>query len=412
MKIKFLLVGALITFSTINAQVRTCETVEQTEKIRFNPLMKKHYEDLNLKFENELSRIEAGIIKKGINNTLIIPVAVHFPTESNSNRSCLVALAQNQIDILNDDFTAQNSDMSIWNTTTGSYFPSVNIGSIDVQFVLATQNHPANTDPNLVNGQPAVTIGYNFAASSDWNSTWAGYLNIVVDNLSGGTLGYAYLGSSPASGSAIFINSEAFASGSGCGSIVPGAPYNLGRTLTHELGHYLNLKHIWGDSTCGNDGVSDTPLHNTSNGGCPPISHLSTCSGTPRELTMNYMDYTNDACMYMFTQGQANRMQAHLNTISDDFNQDVLLNTDVFQNNLTFSIYPNPNNGEFSIQLNENFGNGEIKIYDVTGKIVFKKEILNASTLINVSINEMNSGFYMVYVDNGNLNGVKKLVIE
>ncbi|MFN3876211.1 MAG: pre-peptidase C-terminal domain-containing protein, partial [Flavobacteriales bacterium] len=84
-----------------------------------------------------------------------------------------------------------------------------------------------------------------------------------------------------------------------------------GRTLTHEVGHWLNLRHIWGDATCGNDQVSDTPVHQTSNGGCPAFPKTNTCGGTTNtEMTMNYMDYTNDGCMNLFTLGQKNRMQA------------------------------------------------------------------------------------------------------
>jgi hypothetical protein len=72
----------------------------------------------------------------------------------------------------------------------------------------------------------------------------------------------------------------------------------------------MNLRHIWGDANCGNDQVGDTPLHNTANYGCPAAGHKSTCTGTPVEMTMNYMDYTDDACMYMFSAGQKTRMLA------------------------------------------------------------------------------------------------------
>ncbi|MEZ5053960.1 MAG: M43 family zinc metalloprotease [Chitinophagales bacterium] len=88
------------------------------------------------------------------------------------------------------------------------------------------------------------------------------------------------------------------------------APFNKGRTATHEVGHWLNLRHIWGDATCGSDLVSDTPTHNTANYGCPAAGHKSTCSGTPVEMWMNYMDYTDDACMYMFSNGQKSRILA------------------------------------------------------------------------------------------------------
>lgn len=91
---------------------------------------------------------------------------------------------------------------------------------------------------------------------------------------------------------------------------VVSAPYNLGRTATHEVGHWMNLRHIWGDANCGNDEVADTPLHNAYNFGCPVYPHYSTCAGTPVEMTMNYMDYTDDACMFMFTEGQKGRSLA------------------------------------------------------------------------------------------------------
>jgi hypothetical protein len=76
------------------------------------------------------------------------------------------------------------------------------------------------------------------------------------------------------------------------------------------VGHWLNLRHIWGDATCGNDFVSDTPLHQTSNGGCPAFPKYGSCSSTIPMMTMNYMDYTYDACMYMFSAGQGTRMNA------------------------------------------------------------------------------------------------------
>ena len=312
-KLLFLL---LVVFQLSNAQERTCGMESKMQEMLFNPLLKQQYEDQIAKSEKELAILQNSEAKVSSPQvTYTIPVAVHFPTGTNANRSCLVALAQNQIAILNADYNAANADLSIWNNSTGSYFPGITPGDIDVEFILATQNHPSGYDPNLVNGQPCVTIGYNYSASSDWNPAWAGYLNIVVDNLSGGTLGYAYLASSPSNGAAVYINTSAFGSGSGCTGHVPGAPYNLGRTLTHELGHYLNLNHVWGNGTCGNDFVADTPQHNTANFSCPSINHYSTCTGAPRELTMNYMDYTNDSCMYMFTAGQAQRSVAHLNTI-------------------------------------------------------------------------------------------------
>ncbi|HMC96362.1 MAG TPA: fibronectin type III domain-containing protein, partial [Flavobacteriales bacterium] len=87
-------------------------------------------------------------------------------------------------------------------------------------------------------------------------------------------------------------------------------PYHLGRTMTHEVGHWLNLRHIWGDSNCGNDLVSDTPTQQTSNFSCPSFPHVTCSNGPNGDMFMNYMDYTDDACMNIFSAGQKARMQA------------------------------------------------------------------------------------------------------
>jgi hypothetical protein len=84
--------------------------------------------------------------------------------------------------------------------------------------------------------------------------------------------------------------------------------YNKGRTATHEVGHWLNLYHMWGYSRCGNDFVDDTPQHSGPNWGCPSFPKYNSCSTNEIEMTMNYMDYTDDACMYMFSNGQKERM--------------------------------------------------------------------------------------------------------
>ena len=183
-----------------------------------------------------------------------------------------------------------------------------------MRFCLADKNHPAGY--GLSDGDVAVTINQT---SGDFDSNWSGYINIFVRNINGGILGYSELPGS-GNGDGMVISRTAFGSGNGCGVVSPTAPYNLGRTLTHEMGHYLNLRHIWGDGGCGaSDFVNDTPDANGSNGGCPNIGKMS--CGTA-DLHMNYMDYTYDACMYMFTEGQTVRMQ---NLISNNL-QNVLAN--------------------------------------------------------------------------------------
>jgi hypothetical protein len=136
-----------------------------------------------------------------------------------------------------------------------------------------------------------------------WDAT--AYLNIWVCNLGSSSLGYSSFPGAPVSLDGVVIDYRYF------GTLNTRAPFNLGRTATHEVGHWLNLYHIWGDSQCGNDHVEDTPLHHGANYGCPAHPSIYTnCGSQTVEMPMNFMDYTNDACMSMFTLGQKARMKA------------------------------------------------------------------------------------------------------
>ena len=121
----------------------------------------------------------------------------------------------------------------------------------------------------------------------------------------GETLGYAqFPGGSSATDGVVFAGKFTGTTGSAQ------APYNLGRTATHEVGHWMNLRHIWGDANCGSDLVSDTPAMDSPNFGFPAAGLRSTCSGQPLEMFMNYMDYVDDNAMFMFSNGQKTRMNA------------------------------------------------------------------------------------------------------
>ena len=128
-------------------------------------------------------------------------------------------------------------------------------------------------------------------------------------SLGGGILGYAQFPGGGAATDGVVILSTAFGSE---GTAV--APYNLGRTCTHEVGHWLNLHHIWGDTAdcTGNDFVDDTPNAQHPNFGKPTFPHLSCSNGPNGDMFMNYMDYVDDDTMVMFTAGQVVRMQSAL----------------------------------------------------------------------------------------------------
>jgi hypothetical protein len=414
MKTKILLFFMAI-FQFGFSQERTCGTDQKMAELMFNPLRKQQHEQTMMLFEAELERLQSGLVFEEMSSDPFrIPVAVHYvdvpENAATSLKNCLINLAQNQINILNADYNGTNADMFNWTDNASFYFPGVNTGSLNINLELATQNHPEGM--GLVNGQVAVTFGYDFGFGSDYDSSWAGYLNIVVTDL-GNVLGYAYLGSNPSTGVTIVMDNNAFgSSGNGCTGYMPGAPYNLGRTLTHELGHYFNLLHIWGNGFCGNDFVADTPQHDTSNGGCPALGHTSLCTGNPIEMHMNYMDYTNDACMYMFTEGQAQRQLAHFNAIKNNFNQ-TTLSSGSFEINNAVTLFPNPSKGLITLSFSDFASGVSYQVIDFSGRVIVNHSIKESSVITHdIDLSNAAKGVYIISIktDNGTVN--RKVIID
>jgi hypothetical protein len=240
---------------------------------------------------------------------ITIPVVVHV-VYNTAAQNISDAQIQSQIDVLNEDFRKLNADVSL----TPSIFSAL-AADCQIQFCLAQRDPNGNATTGIIRKSTTTTAfstndNMKRAAnggSDPWNTSQ--YLNIWSCNMSGGILGYAQFPGGAAATDGVVILYNAFGR---TGTL--SAPFNKGRTGTHEVGHWLNLRHIWGDANCGSDLVNDTPTHNTANYGCLTFPHLSTCTGTPTEMTMNYMDYTDDACMYMFSTGQSTRMTAAINT--------------------------------------------------------------------------------------------------
>ena len=250
---------------------------------------------------DEIERFTEEFIRSGdrtllSDGTMQIPVVVNVLYKT-AAQNISDAQIQSQIDVLNEDFSATNTDYN----NTPSIFQGLRSGNCGITFSLVNvvRKSTNKTSWGTNDAMKKSTQG-GINPTSPSNT-----LNLWCCNLSNGILGYAQFPGGSLSTDGVVIDDNAFGR---TGTV--SAPYHKGRTATHEVGHWLNLRHIWGDATCGSDQVSDTPLHNTANYGCPTYPHASTCSGTPVEMTMNYMDYTDDACMYMFSAGQKVRMQA------------------------------------------------------------------------------------------------------
>lgn len=234
-----------------------------------------------------------------------IPVVVHVVYNTTS-QNISDAQIQSQINILNQDFRKLNSDVSL----VPSAFTTL-VADAQIEFCLASVSPTGAATNGIVRRQTTVTsftsnnaVKFTAQGGSDaWNT--GQYLNIWVCNLGGGLLGYAQFPGGAANTDGVVCNVTAFGN---TGTAT--APFNKGRTATHEVGHWLNLRHIWGDANCGSDLVNDTPTQQTSNYGCPAFPRVTCSNGPNGDMFMNYMDYTDDACMYMFTPGQKSRMLA------------------------------------------------------------------------------------------------------
>ena len=230
-----------------------------------------------------------------VNGKVQIPVVVNVLYRTTAENISLAQI-QSQIDVLNKDYNAANSDFN----SVPSLFSGVK-ANVGISFVLdqVIRKSTTKTSWGTTDAMKKTTSG-GLAPTSPTTK-----LNLWVCTIGGGILGYAQFPGGSSSTDGVAIDSK-YLGTTGTATY----PYNLGRTATHEVGHWMNLRHIWGDATCGSDLVSDTPTHNTANYGVPAYPHYSTCTGTPVEMTMNYMDYTDDRGMYMFSNGQKSRMAA------------------------------------------------------------------------------------------------------
>ena len=247
----------------------------------------------------ELEKFTQNAITAGrlVNGKVEIPVIVNVLYRTAAENISLAQI-QSQIDVLNKDFNATNTDFN----QVPTLFSTVK-ANVGISFVLEIVNRKVTTKSSwgTRDAMKKTKQGGVDPVSPSTN------LNIWVCTIGGGILGYAQFPGGTLATDGVVCDSKYFGVTSDSGSSYP---YNLGRTATHEVGHWMNLRHIWGDATCGSDLVADTPTHNTANYGVPAYPHYSTCAGTPVEMTMNYMDYTDDRGMYMFSNDQKNRMSA------------------------------------------------------------------------------------------------------
>ncbi|HRH57515.1 MAG TPA: M43 family zinc metalloprotease, partial [Chitinophagales bacterium] len=285
-----------------------------TRQLKADPGMMQRMQQIE-QFTNDFitqqkstQRQSVGVNGNATTATVTIPVVFHVVYNTTA-QNVSDAMIQSQLAVLNADYGGTNADIS----SLPSVFSGIKAGNTGIQFCLAQRTPAGAATTGIVRKSTTVTsfidddkVKKSSTGGDDaWDATK--YLNIWICNLGGGLLGYAQFPGGTAATDGVVILYSSLPGGSS-------APYNKGRTMTHEVGHWLNLRHIWGDANCGSDLVSDTPTQQTSNYGCPAFPHVTCSNGANGDLFMNYMDYTDDACMYMFSAGQSTRMNALFST--------------------------------------------------------------------------------------------------
>lgn len=247
--------------------------------------------------------------KADCDEILYIPVVVHY-IDVTIGADCAEQMALSQIEAMNADFAGTNPDVDKWYDHQATTWPNIQNKESCIQFCLATLGHPDGS--GIPEGDYAITLN-QYPDGTENVPEWTGYLNFFINgNDMGGVLGYSPLGGG-GTGNGPVISVSVWGTVSCDGNNV-NPPFNLGRTATHETGHYLALEHPFGgDCNTDNDMplVGDTPITDQANYGCPdPGASIVNCAEPI--VFPTYMEYCDDACLYMFTQDQVDGMEAHV----------------------------------------------------------------------------------------------------
>ncbi len=350
---------------------------------------------------------------------LTIPTVVHVvwidPDQNLSDAQVI-----SQIDVLNQDFRRLNADTLL----TRPEFDST-AADFEVEFCLATTDPNGNPTTGITRTQTQGGQLFGFfgplddvkSASTGGVDPWPTdqYLNIWVCNLLPIIAGYAQFPGEDSLTDGVVIGYSFFGT---IGDLTP--PYNKGRTTTHEVGHWLGLRHIWGDGDCTmDDFVADTPGSDANNsGGCLNVKNSCTDSLYDYDDQVeNYMDYSNDSCMNMFSEGQKTRAWSFINTdrvalfSSQGCSLAVALEDAQIMED-PFTIYPNPSAGNiFLTWEGDPTLEVDYQIYNAMGQMVGNKKMSPGERKTEINLSGLSNGTYFVVSTSAGKRYTKKLLV-
>ena len=380
---------------------------------------------LNEIFQNVEKQIAAVNSRNGsvanrdtsANETITIPVVIHL-LYKNAAENISDAQIKSQIDALNNDFNFLNADRA--NTPDAFKIFS---GNAKIKFCLAQVDpqgrRTTGIDRKYTNTEVFTTDDGMKMVDKGGVASWDSkhYLNIWVCKMTSRSLGYATPPGASAEKDGVVIAYDVFGT---VGNLR--APFNKGRTATHEVGHWLGLIHIWGDSHCGSDQVDDTPTQQSYNFGCQSFPKVSSCSPNKNgDMFMNFMDFTDDACMNMFTTGQVNRMRSIFskNGIRNAFLASSACDSTLAQNGplpeivvevkpvtiieslSSTKVYPSPVQTITTIECKvaSALSVKNLDIFNSLGTKVFSARLCQEKTIINLS--NLVAGIYFIHIGDG-----------
>ena len=382
-------IGLLATYF-VSAQ-RDCRSFEYQQQLlqKVPGLQTSRDAAQNFVLRHESSRISSDVAGRTITIPVVVHVLYHYPAENISD-----SLVRSQIRALNRDFRKLNPDT----LKIPAAFKAL-AADCGIEFQLATADSKGRSTSGIIHKYTPITkwtMDDKIKLSSEMGDDgWdpKSYLNIWVGALDQ-FLGYSSVPGDPSEKDGVVISKVALG----------------GRTAVHEIGHWLGLRHLWGDEDCGDDGVADTPKQETFTNGCPSGVRI-TCNNAPYgDMYMDYMDFTNDACLVMFTKGQKQKMRALFepggarssvllsNALGSPVSEEMPL-PDLPPRWLYVKIYPDPASTELNINVESDtrWVGKELQVINITGQVQIRKTISSKTQKLDIS--QLKPGLYFIRVE-------------
>lgn len=340
---------------------------------------------------------------------VIVHILYHYPNENLSDE-----VVRTQIAALNRDYRKSNSDT----IKIPAAFKAL-AADCEIEFKLATVDAAGRATTGIIHKYTPITtwtfddkIKFSAEMGDDaWDAN--SYLNIWVGSLER-VLGYSSAPGDPGNKDGVVLSNAVF-------GITGTGNYNQGRTGVHEIGHWLGLRHLWGDADCGDDGVADTPRQQTFTNGCPTTVRISCGNGPNGDMYMDYMDFTNDDCLVMFTQGQEQKMRALFDYGGPRYS--ILLSRgldkpaieqiplpDAPPQWLHFQIFPNPSTSELTINVeyDQRWIGKQLQVINLTGQVQMVQTI--SSKIQKLDVSRLKPGVYFLKAEKAGERMIQKFI--